>query len=113
MSNNEEIEIKLKFWEKMMIRILRSGRIPNHIAFIMDGNRRYAKSKGMEKTQGHFQGLEALKKCLQYCLELGVKVVTVYAFALDNFKREKTEVEALMNLAKINLRKMADHDQFL
>ena len=62
--------------------MLRAGVIPRHIGFIMDGNRRYAKEQGLKKEEGHRQGLKSLKLALEYCLELGVEVVTTYAFSL-------------------------------
>eukprot|EP00834_Sanchytrium_tribonematis_P000697 NODE_13_length_54415_cov_0.522424.p31 type:complete len:226 gc:universal NODE_13_length_54415_cov_0.522424:44367-45044(+) len=73
--------------------------IPRHIAFIMDGNRRYARKQMMETSKGHLSGFNTLIKILEYCLKSGVKIVTVYAFSLDNFGRTPEEVQFLMNLA--------------
>ncbi|KAL9652832.1 hypothetical protein ABK040_010864 [Willaertia magna] len=72
--------------------------LPKHIAFIMDGNRRWAKTKSLPIKEGHYCGYKKLKQCLNWCEKLGIKTVTVYAFAIDNFKREKTEVDNLMEL---------------
>ena len=58
-------------------------------------------------------GLESLKRCLEWCLHIGVQEVSVYAFSVENFKREKEEVDVLMTLARENLRKMAEHGDFL
>mmetsp|Transcript_4902 Transcript_4902/g.434 ORF Transcript_4902/g.434 Transcript_4902/m.434 type:complete len:81 (+) Transcript_4902:152-394(+) len=80
----------------------------------MDGNRRFAVSKKLgHKSEGHSKGFESLKLCLEWCLALGVNIVTVFAFAIENFKREKKEVEVLMKLAKTSLREMADENDFL
>ncbi|MEG0068772.1 MAG: isoprenyl transferase [Cetobacterium sp.] len=78
--------------------------IPNHIAIIMDGNGRWAKSKGMPRTYGHKAGADTLRKILTYCGELGVKYLTVYAFSTENWKRAKEEVDALMFLFKTYLK---------
>ena len=93
----------MRFYEKFLLNILKRGPIPRHIAFIMDGNRRYATNKGMKKTQGHSVGFERLKICLEMCLELGVQVVSVYALAVENLNREKEEVDILMSLARDKL----------
>ncbi|KAK7853459.1 dehydrodolichyl diphosphate synthase 6 [Quercus suber] len=86
------------FLRKCIFKILSVGPIPNHIAFIMDGNRRYAKKQGMEEGAGHKEGFLALMKILSYCYELGVKYLTVYAFSIENFKRKPEEVQCLMDL---------------
>lgn len=78
-------------FQKFCINILKCGPIPNHIAFIMDGNRRYAAKTNVQKSIGHMKGFEKLSECLQWCGELGVKEVTVYAFSIENFKRSKEE----------------------
>lgn len=69
-----------------------------HIAFIMDGNRRYAKRRNLPVGEGHKAGFLSLMSILRYCYELGVKYVTVYAFSIDNFKRRPDEVKTLMDL---------------
>lgn len=86
------------FIRNFIYRILSVGPIPNHIAFIMDGNRRYAKKWNMEEGAGHKAGYLALMSILKYCYELGLKYVTVYAFSIDNFRRRPEEVQDLMDL---------------
>ncbi|MGL4970843.1 MAG: isoprenyl transferase [Cetobacterium sp.] len=78
--------------------------VPNHIAIIMDGNGRWAKSKGMPRTYGHKAGADTLRKILTSCGELGVKYLTVYAFSTENWKRAKEEVDTLMFLFKTYLK---------
>ncbi|KAI8838632.1 Decaprenyl diphosphate synthase-like protein [Chytridium lagenaria] len=85
--------------EDLILSILKLGPVPKHVAFIMDGNRRYAKGKGMMVQKGHQQGFEKLENTLDWCLRLGVKVVTVYAFSTENFNRDPHEVQLLMDLA--------------
>ena len=74
-------------------------KIPAHVAIIMDGNGRWAKSKGfMTRIKGHENGVEALRNATTACAELGVKYLTVYAFSTENWSRPKMEVNALMRL---------------
>jgi len=84
------------------------NNIPRHIAIIMDGNRRWAKKKGLPPMEGHRQGYEQFKKISDLCNKLGVKILTVYAFSLENWKRSKTEVFYLMNLLKRGLQEQKD-----
>jgi ditrans,polycis-polyprenyl diphosphate synthase len=79
--------------------IICSKETPNHVGFIMDGNRRYAQSLGIDTMGGHSQGYRVLLDCLQWCLELQVSVVSVYAFSIDNYNRSEEEVSSLMHLA--------------
>ncbi|HHX94164.1 MAG TPA: isoprenyl transferase [Tenericutes bacterium] len=74
--------------------------IPNHIAIIMDGNGRWAKERGMKRTDGHLEGSKNLKRIVEHAQRLGIKVVTVYAFSTENWSRPKEEVDYLMNLIK-------------
>ena len=72
--------------------------LPVHIAIIMNGNRRWAKEKGLETKLGHKEGAENLKRIAKYANEIGIKYLTVYAFSTENWKRTKEEVGALMFL---------------
>lgn len=98
----------LGFIERVACRIVRSGPTPQHVAFIMDGNRRFARERGWDVAQGHRQGYDKLEEALRWCCELGVHGVTVYAFSIENFKRSPEEVEALMALTTEKLRSMSD-----
>lgn len=69
-----------------------------HIAFIMDGNGRWAQKRGMPRTYGHKEGVKVFENISQHCASLGIEVVTVYAFSTENWKRPQTEVETLMSL---------------
>ncbi|TYH77912.1 hypothetical protein ES332_D04G188000v1 [Gossypium tomentosum] len=86
----------LSYWSslirKVVFCVLRVGPIPTHIAMIMDGNRRYAKRKLLEEGAGHDAGAMALLNLIIYCYELGVKYITAYAFAIDNFRRKPNEI---------------------
>ncbi len=72
--------------------------LPKHIAIIMDGNRRWAKSKNMPVSFGHKEGAKTLEKIVRYANKIGIKYITVYAFSTENWKRTTEEVTALMNL---------------
>jgi undecaprenyl diphosphate synthase len=72
--------------------------IPRHIAIIMDGNGRWAKERGLPRTEGHRRGSESVRKVVEACGELGVEFLTLYAFSSENWKRPKREVDALMRL---------------
>ncbi|MFZ4785115.1 MAG: isoprenyl transferase [Flavobacteriales bacterium] len=74
------------------------NRVPHHVAIIMDGNGRWAKSQGKERIFGHFNGVEAVRESLKAATKAGVKYLTLYAFSTENWNRPKEEVEALMNL---------------
>jgi len=87
----------------------RFARVPRHVAFIMDGNRRFARRRGEKSVEGHSHGYDSLLKVLEWSLELGVKVATVFAFSLENFKRSKEEVDALMRLAEDKFEDFLDH----
>lgn len=73
-------------------------KVPSHIAVIMDGNGRWAKSHGKERIFGHFNGVESVRATLKAAVKSGVKYLTLYAFSTENWNRPKDEVEALMNL---------------
>ncbi|GBF92299.1 dehydrodolichyl diphosphate syntase complex subunit [Raphidocelis subcapitata] len=73
--------------------------VPQHVAFIMDGNRRYADCAGVAPLDGHASGYKKMVEVIKWCFELGVRHVSVYAFSIDNFRRSADEVEGLMRLA--------------
>lgn len=99
--------------KELFINSVRQGPVPQHIAFVMDGNRRFARKNHIETAEGHNMGFEALAKILEVCYKSGVKVVTVYAFSIENFKRPLHEVNALMEIAKIKLMQLCQHGDLL
>ena len=72
--------------------------LPKHIAIIMDGNRRWARNKGLPVALGHKEGAKTLEKIVRYAKNIGIKYITVYAFSTENWKRSEEEVLTLMNL---------------
>jgi undecaprenyl diphosphate synthase len=76
------------------------GKIPRHVAIIMDGNGRWAKAKNMIRVQGHRAGAESVREVVKAAGEFGVKYLTLYAFSVENWSRPKSEVNTLMGLLK-------------
>ncbi|KAK4850475.1 hypothetical protein QYF36_007070 [Acer negundo] len=97
-SANQLLKSLGTFMGKCMFRVLSVGAIPNHIAFILDGNRRFARKHNLPVEAGYRSGFLPLLSVLKHCSELGVKYFTVYAFSIDNFKRFPDEVRCLMDL---------------
>lgn len=79
--------------------------IPNHVAIILDGNRRWAKKRGMKPQEGHYKGFTNLENLVDYVFSKGVKILSVYAFSTENFSRAKDEVEYLMDLFAVAFKK--------
>src|SRR5579863_1566296 len=84
--------------EQDLLHRLNPARIPKHIAIIMDGNGRWAKQRHMPRTFGHRAGIASVREVVRVCGEIGVKVLTLYAFSAENWARPTTEVKALMRL---------------
>ncbi len=73
-------------------------KIPKHVAIILDGNGRWATKRGLKRSEGHKAGFENLKKLTKHIMTTGVEILSIYAFSTENFKRDKEEVDYLMNL---------------
>lgn len=101
------------FLRRCLFRVLSVGPIPNHFAFIMDGNRRYAKKRNLEEGAGHREGFSSLMSLLEYCYELGVKYVTIYAFSIENFQRKPSEVQDLMDLMLEKMQALLKEDSIV
>ncbi len=82
-----------------------AGRLPEHIAFIMDGNGRWAKERGMPRMFGHREGVKSVREMVETGVELGIKVMTFYTFSKENWRRPKSEVSGLMKLLVSTIRK--------
>lgn len=102
-------ESNLNWTQRFALEVIKSGKIPRHVAFIMDGNRRYAKKMHMDRsTDGHVHGFDKLAVALQWCVDFGIEEVTVYAFSIENFKRTDFEVDTLMQLAREKFHKFKE-----
>ncbi|MCH8837493.1 MAG: isoprenyl transferase [Candidatus Marinimicrobia bacterium] len=85
-------------------RIIANGDLPTHLAIIMDGNGRWAQNKGLPRVAGHKEGVVSVREITRACGELGIDVLTLYTFSSDNWKRPRSEVNALMRLLVSTIR---------
>lgn len=97
-----------EFLDYKLIDEIKRHPLPKHVAIIMDGNRRFAKELGLSWEAGHIFGREKLEEVLDWCFDLGIRVLTIYAFSTENFKRSENEVTTLMLLLKTELDKVRE-----
>lgn len=98
-------------YEKKLLKEVLRYELPKHIAIIMDGNRRFAQKLGYEPIKGHEMGRKKLEEVLEWCLELNIKFLTVYAFSTENLKRNREELDALIQLFIENFRRAGDDER--
>jgi len=103
LSNKEQTSDEL-----LQAQLKKSGEIPAHIAIIMDGNGRWAKSRGLPRFAGHSEGVESVRDIVEAASQLGVKFLTLYTFSTENWKRPLEEVSILMRLLLKNLKERVD-----
>ena len=102
--------ILYRLYEWYISRGLVPEKMPKHVALIMDGNRRFSKLQGnIDVVKGHEIGVDILEKVLDWSIELGIEIITAYAFSTENFNRPEHEVEGLMNLFVINFKKLVSN----
>ncbi len=94
-----------EFKDYKLLEETKKNSIPRHVAIIMDGNRRFAQGLGLKPTAGHEFGRDKIEEVLQWCFDLKIKNLTVYAFSTENFSRKNNEVKTLMDLCKKELDK--------
>ena len=87
--------------ESALLEKIDRSRLPVHIAIIMDGNGRWAVRRGMPRISGHAQGRHAVRRIVEACRELGVRFLTLYTFSVENWRRPREEVDALMSLIEV------------
>ncbi|MWV64791.1 di-trans,poly-cis-decaprenylcistransferase [Halorubrum sp. JWXQ-INN 858] len=99
--------------ERAYLRLLRReiDRVPEHVAIIQDGNRRYARERGDDAPDGHRAGADTTERVLDWCADLGIEELTLYAFSTENFARPAAELEPLFDLLEAKLREFADADR--
>ncbi|MCX8151217.1 MAG: polyprenyl diphosphate synthase [Candidatus Bathyarchaeota archaeon] len=95
-----------KAYQKWLWLQVKNGERPEHIAIILDGNRRWATSQELNPWLGHRQGAETVERLLEWCDQLGVKFVTLYTFSMENFKRPPQEVAEIMRIAEEKFTKL-------
>ena len=85
--------------------------LPRHIAVIMDGNDRWAKQRGLPRTEGHKKGAEVFRQICQYAADIGIEYLSFYAFSTENWKRSAQEVDAIMDLLRHYLNEMEEREK--
>ncbi len=91
--------------KQIQAELLSQGKVPTHIAVIMDGNGRWAQSRGLPRIKGHEQGIESVRDIVKASSQLGIKYLTLYAFSIENWSRPVAEVSGLMKLLEVYLKK--------
>jgi len=97
--------------EKRLLELVKAEPVPRHLAIIMDGNRRFASEHGLGVQIGHERGRDTLEELLDWCLDIGIRILTVYALSTENFSRSPDELEGLMNLFDRSLREIATDER--
>ena len=95
-----------KIYSNKLEKEIKNGDLPNHIAIILDGNRRWAKRNLILKTEGHFHGADAVENLLDWCEEFGIKIITLYVLSAENLSREDDELHYLYELIRARLEKL-------
>ncbi|MEK6852115.1 MAG: polyprenyl diphosphate synthase [Candidatus Thermoplasmatota archaeon] len=98
-------------YETRLLQQVKAGAVPKHVAIIMDGNRRFAREIGLSTIEGHEKGRLKLEEVLDWCLEVGVRILTLYAFSTENFLRADAEVKHIMASFAENFRRAGDDER--
>ncbi|AGO10434.1 AaceriABL022Wp [[Ashbya] aceris (nom. inval.)] len=102
------LRMVVSFVQNLLLKILQMGPLPQHVSFIMDGNRRYAKSMNLPLKLGHEAGSVALMRTLHTCKRAGIEAVSAYAFSIENFNRPKEEIDTLTEMLSRRLQDFAN-----
>ncbi len=100
-----------KMYERLLEKAVREGPIPEHVGIIMDGNRRFAREMGLDPWEGHRFGADKLEDVLEWCWDVGVRAVTVYALSTENLRRPKEELRRLFDLMEERFNKLAESER--
>ena len=92
----------------LLDRILRNPPVPRHVAVIMDGNGRWARKRGLPRHAGHWEGMNAVREAIEGACAAGVDILTLFAFSTENWKRPRSEIDALMRLLQVYAEKERD-----
>ncbi|HOO03698.1 MAG TPA: polyprenyl diphosphate synthase [Methanomassiliicoccales archaeon] len=98
-------------YEKRLFKEVMEGAIPEHVAIIMDGNRRFAQEIGLAVHEGHVKGKDKLEEVMEWCQEMGIRVLTVFAFSTENLQRDEGEVQCLMDLFEESFLRLAEDER--
>jgi undecaprenyl diphosphate synthase len=107
-TNSTENNQQSKRDKQLQAKLKQTHQMPEHIAIIMDGNGRWAKSKGNLRVSGHKAGVESVRDITEACVQLGIQYLTLYTFSTENWQRPKTEIHALMQILVNSLQKESD-----
>jgi tritrans,polycis-undecaprenyl-diphosphate synthase [geranylgeranyl-diphosphate specific] len=102
-----------RLYERRLVKEIRQGTVPRHVGFIMDGNRRHARSQGQLPWEGHRLGSDTVEALVEWSREIGVRTMTLYAFSMENFRRAEDEVRGLMELFARRLAGLASDSRIL
>jgi short-chain Z-isoprenyl diphosphate synthase len=95
-------------YEKLLEREVKTGDMPTHLGLILDGNRRYAREMGFDDpTMGHREGARRLDEVLRWCVDLGIKIVTIWVLSTENIQRDKEEVDGLLMVIKEKIEELS------
>jgi len=97
-----------RLYEKWLWYQVKDRPKPAHIGIILDGNRRWARSRSLDPSMGHYYGADKTEEVLRWCLDLGIKTITLYVFSTENFNRPRREVERLMKLLEERLQRLKE-----
>jgi tritrans,polycis-undecaprenyl-diphosphate synthase [geranylgeranyl-diphosphate specific] len=97
--------------ERRLFELVQGSPVPRHLAIIMDGNRRFASAHGMMAVEGHIKGKDKIEELLDWCLEVGIRVLTVFALSTENLSRPPEELDALMDLFEQSFRDIATDER--
>lgn len=101
--SNISLEGSERIYDVNQLSLIDVKKSPQHIAIIMDGNRRWARQRGLPSIAGHWEGAETLVRVVRFAAELGVKTLTVFSFSTENWERPDQEIDALMNIFELYL----------
>ncbi|RLG42546.1 MAG: di-trans,poly-cis-decaprenylcistransferase [Thermoproteota archaeon] len=101
--------VQIPIYQRYLERVVKKGPIPQHIAIILDGNRRYARMMNLPLEQGYALGAKKVRQILEWCDELGIQHVTLYSFSTENFRRPPDQVKAILSVIEDQLRDILDN----
>ncbi len=104
------LEPLYRVYERKLIDEIKEDKVPRHLGLIMDGNRRFAASRGLPNQAGHEIGMKKAEELLGWANEIGIKIVTIYAFSTENFDRDSEEVSYIMDMLEKKFREIKDSE---
>ncbi|CAL8075742.1 unnamed protein product [Calicophoron daubneyi] len=106
-------DYQYSYLQRFCMHLIKYGPIPKHVAFIMDGNRRFAGAHQLKNSDGHMRGFSKLSEVLRWCKDIGIEELSVFAFSIENFNRNQEEVSFLLNLAADKLEELLEKEEEL